>query len=251
MEYTINKLAKMSGVSTRTLRYYDEIGLLSPKRVNSNGYRIYGRNEINRLQRILFYRELEIPLREIKSFDESGGFISTSALDEHLIFLRNERKRLDRLIENLEKTIKSELGEITMGDMERFEGFKKTLIEENEKRYGSEIRAKYGNETVDGSNARLEDMTEKQFEMAEKLSQEIGEALKRAYSQGDPAGALAQKVCELHKEWLCFFWPHYSKKAHAALGQMYVDDVRFTAYYDKISPGCAEFLRDALMIYCK
>lgn len=251
MQYTINKLAKMSGVSTRTLRYYDETGLLSPERINSNGYRIYGREEIDKLQQILFYRELQTPLKEIIKLAKSVNFNSVSALSEHLIILRSERERLERLIENLEKTINTEKGERTMNDIEKFDGFKQKLVDDNEKRYGSEVRAKYGDKTVDDSNARLQSMPETQYEEAEKLSREIGELLKTAYSQGNPASALARKVCEMHKKWLCFFWPHYNKEAHVALAQTYVDDPRFTAYYDKIAPGCAEFLRDALMIYCK
>lgn len=138
-----------------------------------------------------------------------------------------------------------------MSDMEKFEGFKQKMIDDNEKQYGAEIRAKYGDDTIDKSNAKLKGMSKEQLEEAQRLSNDISQTLKAAYSQGDPAGALAQKACSLHKKWLCMFWPTYSKEAHAALAQTYVDDARFTAYYDKIAPGCAVFLRDALQIFCK
>jgi hypothetical protein len=109
----------------------------------------------------------------------------------------------------------------------------------------------YGNETVNRSNAKIKGMTKEQYTEVERLSQEVNEAIKLAFAQGNPAGELAQKACELHKRWLCFFWDDYTPEAHMGVAQMYVDDQRFTAYYDKIAPGCAVFLRDALMVYCK
>jgi len=248
--YTINRLAKIAGVSTRTLRYYDEIGLLSPARISSNGYRIYGRKEIDRLQHILFYRELGVPLEEIGKILSSKDFDELATLESHLSALLTRRKQLDMLIANVEKTIKAAKGEMIMSDREKFEGFKKRLIDENEQKYGSEIRAKYGDEAVDRSNAKLMGMSMEQYEEYEKLTAQFHETLKAAFEQGDPAGELAQKACELHKKWLCFFWDKYSREAHIGVTQMYVSDPRFTAYFDKIAEGCAEFLRDAVQIYC-
>lgn len=138
-----------------------------------------------------------------------------------------------------------------MSDQEKFEGFKRKLVEDNEGRYGAEIRAKYGDDVIDRSNAKIKGLTKEQYAELEKLSAEVNETLKAAFAEGDPAGELAQKACELHKKWLCYFWDHYSKEAHIGLAQMYVDDPRFTAYYDKIAVGCAEFLRDAILIYCR
>lgn len=251
MEYTVNKLAKMAGVSTRTLRFYDEIGLLSPARVSSNGYRIYGRKEIDRLQQILFYRELGVPLEEIRKIMSSDDFDELASLESHLSALLARRDQLDLLIANVEKTIKAAKGEMIMSDMEKFKGFKKKLVDENEQKYGREIREKYGDETVDRSNAKFMGMSREQYAEYEKLTAEFHETLKAAYKQGDPAGELAQKACELHKKWLCFFWSEYSREAHIGVTQMYVDDPRFTEYYDKIAPGCASFLRDAVQIYCR
>lgn len=251
MEYTINKLAKLAGVSTRTLRYYDELGLLTPIRMSSNGYRIYGQNEVNMLQQILFYRELGVPLDEVKKILSKKDFSSMTALQNHLTALQTRRTQLDLLIANVEKTIKAEKGESIMSDKEKFEGFIQKLVDDNEQQYGDEIRAKYGDEVIDRSNAKVKGMTKEQYAEIEKLSIEVNEALKSAFEQGDPASEIAQKACELHKKWLCYFWDHYSKEAHIGVTQMYVDDPRFTAYYDKIAEGCAVFLRDAVLIYCK
>jgi len=250
MNYTIQNLAKLSGISTRTLRYYDEIRLLSPTRSNSNGYRLYGKEEVDKLQHILFYRELGIPLADIGKILSDKDFNSAAALEWHLKSLIAKRGQLDALITNVKKTISTMKGTSTMTDKEKFEGFEK-MIADNEEQYGSEIRQKYGNAAVDGSNAKLKGMTKEQYAVVENLSAELNATLKAAFEQGDPASELAQKACELHKKWLCCFWDSYSREAHIGIAQMYVDDPRFTAYYDKIAPGCAVFLRDALLIYCK
>lgn len=252
MEYTVNKLAKLSGVSARTLRYYDEIDLLKPKRVSSNGYRIYGEDQVNMLQQILFYRELGISLDEIKEIISASSFNREKALETHLTALTEKKQQLETMIENVIKTMAAMKGETIMSDKEKFKGFKKKVIEENENKYGKEIRGKYGDEAVDGSNARVAGMTEEQWKKQEDLSKQINETLKEAMKTGDPEGELAQEVCDMHREWICMFWKEgmYSKEAHKGLGEMYVCDERFKAYYDKIGEGAAEFLRDALNLYC-
>jgi DNA-binding transcriptional MerR regulator len=249
MEYTIQKLASLAGVSTRTLRYYDEIGILKPARINSSGYRIFGQEEVNRLQQILFYRELGVGLDSIKEIVTAPSFDGENALREHREKLLEKREQLDKLIANVDKTIALSEGRITMSNKEKFEGFKKKMVEDNEKKYGKEIREKYGKDTVEASNAKVMNMTEEQYQEVTALAEQLHSTLAEAYKIGDPAGELAQKAAHLHKQWLTYYWKEYSKEAHAGLAQMYVDDERFTAYYDKEQPGTAVFLRDAIHIY--
>lgn len=249
MEYTVQKLAQLAGVSSRTLRYYDEIGILKPARINSSGYRIYGEKEVDRLQQILFYRELGVNLETIKDIMTSPSYDGAKALKEHREQLLEKRKQLDLLIMNVEKSIASTEGRINMSNKEKFEGFKKKMVEENEQKYGKEIREKYGEETVNKSNAKLLNMSEADYEAVTKLEAQVKETLAEAFKTGDPASEIAQKAADLHKQWLTYYWAEYSKEAHAGLAQMYVDDERFTAYYDKEQPGTAEFLRDAIHIY--
>ena len=249
MEYTVQKLSRLAGVSPRTLRFYDEIDLLKPARTSSSGYRIYGAAEVDRLQQILFYRELGLDLDRIKAILSSPSFDGPAALREHREQLLERRRRLDLLIANVEKTIAAGEGRVEMKNEEKFEGFKKRLIEDNEKKYGAEVRAKYGDDAVDRSNAKLAGMTQAQFDEATRLAEELTETLDEAFIAGDPAGELAQRAAELHKRWLTFYWPQYSTEAHAGLARMYVDDERFRAYYDAKRPGTAEFLRDAIHIY--
>lgn len=251
MEYSINKLAKLAGVSTRTLRYYDEIALLSPERISNNGYRVYGQKEVDLLQQILFYRELGVSLEEIKSILWSKDYDGIAALQDHLSALKAKKEQIELLITNVEKTIAASKGEIAMCNKEKFEGFKQRMLDENEKQYGKEIREKFGDAIVDASNAKMMGLTAEQYEEVQNLSCQINELLKTAFEQGDPSSELAQKVCALHKEWLGYFWDHYSKEAHRELAQGYVDDPRFRKYYDAVAIGCAEFLRDAIKIYCK
>lgn len=249
MNYTVQKLAKLAGISTRTLRYYDEIKLLKPARINSSGYRIYSEVEVDMLQQILFYRELGIELETIRAIVTSSSFDKTEALREHHEKLLDKKKQLELLIANVEKTIAMADGRIIMSDKEKFEGFKQKIIAENELQYGKEIRKKYGEDTIDLSYQKIKNMTKEQYTTAEKLSCKVNEAIGLAFENGDPASELAQKACELHKQWLLNYWNTYSKEAHMALTQMYVNDERFTAYYDKIASGCTVFLRDAMKIY--
>lgn len=249
MEYTVQKLGQMAGISTRTLRYYDEIGILKPARINSSGYRIYGQAEVDRLQQILFYRELGVSLDRIKEIVTAPAFDGASALKEHREQLLDKRKQLDMLIANVEKTIALSEGRMTMTDQEKFEGFKQNMIDENEKKYGKEIREKYGEDTVNKSNEKVKNMTQEQHDEVTRLANEVTATLAEAFKTGDPASEIAQKAADLHKQWLTYYWSEYSKEAHAGLAQMYVDDERFKAYYDAQQPGTAEFLRDAIHIY--
>jgi len=250
VEYSSNKLSKMSGVSPRTLRYYDEINLLKPARIASSGYRIYGQDEVDRLQQILFYRELDFSLDDIKKLISFPDFDRQQAFSSHLSELQLKRQRLDSLIFNVTKSIATMKGETTMTDQEKFEGFKKDLIIENEKKYGAEVREKYGDKSVDKSNAHLMGLPQWQYDEGERLRILAEDTLKSALEISNPASELAQEACDLHRQWLAIYNPEYSKEYHKSLGEMYVADERFKAYYDNIAPGCAEFLRDALNIYC-
>jgi len=249
MEYTVQKLGKLAGISTRTLRYYDEIGILKPARINSSGYRIYGQAEVDRLQQILFFRELGFPLERIGEIVTAPSFDSTQALRSHYDQLLDRRKQLDALIANVEHTIAAAEGRTTMTDQQKFEGFKQQMVDDNERQYGEEIRRKYGDETVDQSNRKLLGMTQEEHDEVTRLEQEVKAALAEAVKDGDPAGEPARRAADLHKQWLTYYWSQYSKEAHAGLAQMYVDDERFKAYYDAAQPGSAEFLRDAILIY--
>lgn len=242
MEYTINNLSKLAGVSTRTLRYYDEIGLLKPKRISTSGYRIYGEDEVNLLQQILFYKELDLSLEKIRSIVNSEDFDCVAALYENKKNLLERQKQIEKLLNNVDKTLLSLKGEEEMSNREKFEGFKKDIIQNNEEKYGKEIRKKYGDEKVNESNKKFAGLSEEQYKESERIRIEINEKLLEAMKTNDPSGELAMEVVRLHKKWLEYF-AAYGPEAHLGLGQMYVDDSRFTKYYDEnVKPGAAKFL---------
>lgn len=247
----MQKLGQLAGISTRTLRYYDEIGLLKPTRINSSGYRIYGSDEVDRLQQILFYRELGLNLDSIKEIITSSTFDAATALKEHRNKLLEKSAQLDMLITNVDKTIQLRERSITMSDKEKFEGFKQKYVDNNEDKYGKEIRELYGDNAVDKSNAKVKGMNQKQYDEVTNLEQQVLINLKVAMETGNPAGELAQKTADLHRQWISYYWDQYSKEAHARLAEMYVADERFTAYYDKVQNGASVFLRDAILIYTK
>jgi DNA-binding transcriptional MerR regulator len=176
MDYTINKLARLAGISTRTLRYYDEIGLLRPPRMNSSGYRYYGQAEVNKLQQIMFYRELGFKLHTIGKILEAPDFNRAAALAEHREQLLVKKQQLEVLIANVEKTMAAQEGRCNMSDREKFEGFKQKLIDDNESEHGQEIREKYGEEAVESSYRKLKSMSAAQYAAFEKLTEQVNEA---------------------------------------------------------------------------
>lgn len=249
MEYTVKSLAKLAGISSRTLRYYDEINLLKPCRVNSSGYRIYGEEEVDTLQQIMFYKEMGLPLEKIKEIISNKDFNQKNALIAHRNKLKEEQLRIEALLRNVEKTIKSMEGDLVMSNKEKFEGFKRDLIEKNEKQYGKEVREKYGNEAVDESNRRISKLSESEWNDLESLSKKVNESIKKAMLLGDSNSEEAREAVKLHKAWLDHYG-NYSKEAHIGLGEMYVYDDRFKKYYeDNVGEGAAEFLRDAIKNY--
>lgn len=252
MEYGIRELAELAGVSARTLRWYDSVGLLRPCRVGENGYRYYSSAEVDRLQHILFYRELGIELKRIKEILEDPGFDRLSALRGQMEALKNERDRLDVVIAAIQKAIRAEERNEKMKDKEKFEAFKRDKVAQNEAKYGAEARGKYGSEAVDASNRMMMNMSPEEYSRWEALDQEILSRLEAAVTSGlNPTGEEGEQIAGLHKQWLCCTWEKYTTQAHKGVAQMYVLDERFTQYYDRNVSGCAQFLRDAVIAHVK
>lgn len=252
MEYTVKALAELSGVTPRTLRWYDAQGLLKPGRATEAGYRLYGPAEVARLQQILFYRELGLELSAIRAALDDPKFDRQAALQSHLAALEDRRARLDALILTVSKTIAETKGGQLMSDKEKFEGFKREALAENEAKYGRESREKYGEEAVEASSKRFANLTEEQYGIMTAMGEELQAKLETAVRAGlDPAGAEGAAIAALHRDWLSFTWDRYTPEAHAGLAELYVADERFTAHYDKAVPGCARFLRDAIAAYTK
>lgn len=245
MHYTVQQLAALSGVTSRTLRHYDNIGLLCPRRLD-NQYRLYGAEEVSKLQQILFFRESGLALEDIKKMVSQPDFDTLQALESHLEALAKKRDQIDRMMQTARRTIQDLQGECTMKDTEKFEAFKKDLVETNEKKYGAEVRTRWGEEAADASRAKMMSMSAETYAQFQAVEKELHQLLAAAVPQNDPQGPLGEKIAQLHKKWLHFTWAAYSAPAHLGLADMYVADPRFTAYYEAIAPGAAQYLRDAV-----
>ena len=248
MEYSIQELSRLSGVTTRTLRWYDQIGLLKPSRVAESGYRYYGKAEVDRLQDILYYRALGVELARIKECLDDPSFDRLAALKRHLAALEAERERLEKLIRSVKDTIGAEERNEIMSDEQKFEAFKQRTVAHNEEVYGAEIRSKYGDETVDAANAAVMNLTQEQYQEWTDLGQAIQTRLEAAVQAGlSPESEVGKELCALHRRWLTITGSRYDPAKHRGIAELYVMDKRFTAYYDQHLPGCARFLREAVI----
>lgn len=247
--YTISDLAKLAGVSVRTLRYYDEIGLLCPKR-EDNGYRTYSTDEIQRLQHIMLLRTCGLSLADIATALNKEDFDLATKLHNHLSTLQNQLKDVTHAIETTQKTINELEDYLAMNDTEKFEKLKAATVNQSEKQYGKEARALYGDAAVDNVNSRLLAMNEEEWEDKESLEQRILETLTEAMTTKDPLSPASQMLASMHARWIIAHWGEaaYTPEAHRSLTESYLHDPRFIAYYDTpCGQGATEFLRDVIL----
>ncbi len=241
--FTVKQLSKMAGVTPRTLHHYDAIGLLRPSRVGRNGYRYYDEQALLRLQQILYYRELDMPLDEIKKIMGRRDFDVLAALQGHREALNRQVGRLNRLIRTVDKTILHLKGEADMSVNDLFRGF----TEEEQEKYQREAMEMYDPKTVQDSAKRW-----KAYSAAEKTR--IGEEGKAVYMDmlaampKGPASAEAQAAVVRWRKHIEFFWVPNEEQL-LGLVDGYNDDPRFRANFDKLSPGLAAFIREAVKVY--
>ena len=241
--FTVKQLSKLAGVTPRTLHHYDAIGLLKPSRVGDNGYRYYGEESLLRLQQILFYRELGIPLEDIKKIMGRRDFDVLGALRSHKEALHKQVTRLNRLIHTVDNTIDYLKGNTMMSDKAYFEGFS----EEEQEKYAAEAEQLYDAESVRESNRKWKSYpaAKKEAIMAE------GNAIYTAMIAAMPKGAASPDVQAIVGRWrrhLEYFWtPNLDQLL--ALVNGYSDDPRFKANFDKMHPQLAEFMREAVSVY--
>ncbi|AHH18800.1 putative transcriptional regulator [Nocardia nova SH22a] len=245
MSRSIAEVARISGVTARTLRHYDDIGLLPPARVGANGYRYYDDEQLLRLQQILVLRELGLNLTEIAAAVDSEPD-TLAALKRQYVRLLAERDRLGRMAATVARTIAELEGNQEMAvQINRpenlFEGFDHT-------RYDDEARERWPEEFERSRQATAamtpEDVERMQREMTAAMIR-MAEFMAAGTPVGDPA-----VQSEIHEQYqgICRFWTP-NRQAYVCLGQMYVDDERFKANYDRIATGLAEYQRDAMAAY--
>lgn len=250
MAFKVKEVADLVGVSVRTLHHYDQIGLLNPESVSPAGYRLYTDRSLERLQQILFFKEIGFDLHEIKEILDSPGFDRRSALHTHRELLQEKKKRLEEIIRTVEKTINAMEGENVMDKKEMFSGFDMSEIEKHQAQYAEETKQKYGN-----SDAYQESMKKTAKYSKEDWAKIMGDAGRiyqriAAIMDKGPADPKVQKAVG---EWRQHITNHYyncTLEIFRGLGDLYVDDQRFTENIDKVKPGLAAFLREAMHVYC-
>ncbi|WP_158737225.1 MerR family transcriptional regulator [Alteribacillus sp. YIM 98480] len=238
----IKELADLVGISVRTLHHYDEIGLFKPEKTTASGHRLYSVDDLEILQQILFYKELGFPLKKIKQIIHSPDFDRQEALELHRKTLLEKSRRINRMLELVEKTIQHSKGEIRMSNKEKFEGF-----DFSHNPYEQEARERWGDRAVDNSNTKIRNMSKKEQKNLEEEMRFIYRNLADLRHQ-PPSSQEAQSAIHKWFKWLNTIGD-YSLEAFKGLGQLYVDDKRFTKNIDQFGEGLALFMRDAMAVY--
>lgn len=244
--YSIGELAKLAGVSIRTLRYYDKIGLLKPADRADSNYRYYGKEELYRLQQILFFKELDFELKKIKKLLDDPDFDRLKALDFQRKQILSRKDRLEKLLDTIDKTIKDLKKKKTMlTDEELYEGFSTKEIEEIKK----EVIEKYDPKVIAESNTNVTNMTKSDFDAIKKeqiqQAKDLAELMDLA-----PDSVEVQAVIKLHHQTNEKFYKT-NAEMYKELADMYVSNSRFTEFYDIHQPGLAKFLRDAMYVFAE
>lgn len=239
----ISEVAKLTGITVRTLHYYDEIGLLKPSEITEAGYRLYSREDLEILQQILFFRELDFPLSQIKEIMNNPNYDKEEALKKQKELLIQQRQRIEGLIKLIEKRIE---GDNNMS----FKEFDMNEIEENKKKYAKEVKERWG--------------TSKAYEESEKktssynkekwgdINQETSDIFKgfAELRNSDPG---SEEVQELVRRWQKYITDNFytcTNEILSGLGLMYVEDERFKENLDKNGEGTAKLMAEAIKIYC-
>ena len=238
----------MAKVTSRTLRHYDAIGLLTPAYVGGNGYRYYEQEQLLRLQRVLLLRELGLGLEIICQVLE-GQRDEVQELRRHEQWLREERTRLERLADTVSRTITHLQGGRSMTAQELFDGFadKRDQLEDDlVERHGEGVR-----EHFRAAEQRTEGWTQEDYLEAQRCADELDEKVLAVMRTGAaPDSAAALEVMGEHYAYVARFWTP-DRQSYAGLGQLYVDDPDFRARFDAKAPGLAEYLRDATAAYAE
>ncbi|APV44960.1 DNA-binding transcriptional regulator, MerR family [Dehalogenimonas formicexedens] len=241
--YATGELAKVSGVSPRTLQFYDKIGLLKPESYSESGYRRYDDAAALRLQQILFFRELGFELSDIRAIMEKPDFDLLTALESHRELLRGKVARLGELLGTVDRTIQKLKGNKKMEIKDYYKGFSEKEVEAIRR----EAREKYGEKTIADSEAKVMAMGKQKWDA---LQAEFGEIyMNIVANMGKGPGS--KEVQEQIGRWrqLMENFSHYTDEMILGLGRMYSEDERFAAFYLKFHPDMPKFMTAAIEHY--
>lgn len=243
---TVRQVAKAAGVSVRTLHHYHAVGLLKPDHVGANGYRYYGKAELLRLQQILFYRELGLPLVEIAAILDDSAFDPLTALRGHRVALEGRIEHYRDLVRTIDRTIMSLEKDEDMEDNEYYAG----ISPETRARWESEAADFWGKEAVAAAQAKAQALSKEQVAAIQREMEDIRGDFIRLFREGSaPDSDAVQAVTGRHYRWVSHSWSP-DAAAFKRLGRYYVENPEFRGTYDDDKlPGCPEFIAAAMAIY--
>lgn len=240
---SIAEVAILSGVTVRTLHYYDDIGILKPCKLTKSGYRVYDSDSLKRLQQILLWREMGFSLKEIAAILNGDGYLSINALKEQKIVLESKRNRIESMIALVEQIMKGER------DMS-FREFDMTEIEKSRERYSEEAKKRYGNtKEYKQSQERTKGYSKNDWVIiqgeADKIFDKFASAMETDVSGSD--------ITAMVLEWQAHITKYYydcSDEILLGLAELYVQDDRFKENIDKKKEGLAQFMSESIKTYC-
>ncbi len=244
MAYTVGELAKLTGITVRTLHHYDQIGLVQPSDRSRAGYRLYGEGDVLRLQRVLLYRELGLPLDEIAGILADPRHSPTAALAQHREVLVAKRARLDAMLAALDTALRLEKGPMTMQPEDvktMFDGF-------DPEEYADEARERWGTtEAYKESARRTKQYGPAQWEAIKREGGAIYARFAELMREGAPPDdARVRGVVEAHRAHIDRWFYPCSPEIQQGLAAMYIGDPRFTANIDAYGAGLAQYIHDAI-----
>lgn len=250
MTHKIKEVADLAGVSVRTLHHYDEIGLLKPATVTAMGYRLYSDDDLDKLQQILFFKELGLPLNEIKEILDNPRFDRRHALEVHRELLLKKVQRLETIINTVDQTLESLERGNNMNKQDMFEGFDMTEIEQHQQKYAEETKQKYGHTDAYRESAqKTSQYTKEDWAVITAKGNAIYTRLASLMDKG-PADTQVQEAIGDWRRHITDSFYNCTLEIFRGLGDLYVADERFTANIDRHRPGLALFMRDAMHLYC-
>ncbi|MFJ9427390.1 MerR family transcriptional regulator [Streptomyces sp. NPDC101249] len=244
MSYSVGQVAGFAGVTVRTLHHYDAIGLLAPSERNHAGHRRYGDGDLDRLQRVLFYRELGFPLDEVAVLLDDPDADPRSHLRRQHELLTARIERLHAMAAAVEHAMEAHTMGISLTPEERFEVFG----DHDPERYAEETERRWGDtEAYAESQRRAARYTKEDWARVQADTDDWTARYAALLDAGEPStGAAAMDLAEEHRAHLVRWFYACSPAMHRCLGEMYVADERFTAHYDAVRPGLARHLSEAI-----
>jgi len=241
--YSVGRVAAISGVTIRTLHHYDEIGLLSPGGRSDAGYRVYRDSDLERLQRILFYRELGFTLKEISTIVDDPDTDAMGHLRRQRGLLVERIEQLNAMVDAIEYEMEARTMNINLTPEERFEVFgdfrPEDHAEEAERRWGE-------TDAYKESNRRVSKYTKQNWQRLKAEGEEVEAGLAAAFEAGlAPDSEEAMAGAEAHRQHISRWFYDCGYEMHRGLTQMYVSDERFRSHYDKRAPGLAQYIKEA------